>query len=179
MEVTNYQSYENLASTTKMYSPKIALIYVTLGLAGEVGEFYEKLNEEAPIDAIEAEFQDCLWYMAAIRTEFNLKERIDWPEPSENPTVALLKVSIHSGAICEQMKKYLRDDWDTEKNDFGIFPESRREKIQQRWDELLQSFVDLASIVFDKPMNEIAQGNINKLASRARRGVIHGSGDNR
>lgn len=179
MEVINYQSYENLASTTKMYSPKIALIYVTLGLAGEVGEFYEKLNLEAPINMVEAEFQDCLWYMATIRTEFNLEEVIEWPKPSDNPTTALMGVSINSGAICEQMKKYLRDDWDVEKDDFGLFPKERKEKIQQLWKKLLQNFVDLASITFNKSMNEIAQGNIDKLASRKRRGVIHGSGDER
>lgn len=155
------------------------MIYVTLGLAGEVGEFYEKLNQEASIDALESEFQDCLWYMAAIRTEFDLMKIIDWPKPSDNPTSALMEVSIHSGAICEQMKKYLRDDWNVDKDDFGVFPKQKKEKIQQIWLKLLQNFIDLASITFNKSMNEIAQGNIEKLASRKRRGVIHGSGDNR
>lgn len=102
-KVINYASYEALAITTKCYSDKVALPYVTLGLCGELGEFYEKLKQEADDQSTVAEFQDILWYLAAIRIEFSLKEITDWPKPSDKE-VGPFDLPSSVGKIAEQIK---------------------------------------------------------------------------
>lgn len=175
-KVINYASYEALAITIKCYSDKVALPYVTLGLCGELGEFYEKLKQEADDQSTVAEFQDILWYLATIRIEFSLKEITDWPKPSDKE-VGPFDLPSSVGKIAEQIKKYLRDGW---KEDQEIsLSEERKEKIQSAWNEVMQIMVDINDRVFDLTMNQQGQQNIEKLASRKQRNVIHGSGDNR
>lgn len=174
-KVINYRTYEELAITTKCYDDKVALPYVVLGLVGEMGELYEKLQEEAEKDLIIKEFGDVLWYMAAIRIEFDLNEIENWPNYNHwisNPMI----IGSEIGKIAEQLKKYLRDDW---KNDEIVeFSEKRKTIVQQSWKNLLQLLVNLAYRLFpDITMNELGQLNIDKLASRAKRNVIHGEGD--
>lgn len=71
----------------------------------------------------------------------------------------------------------MRDDW---KEDQEIsLSEERKEKIQSAWNEVMQIMVDINDRVFDLTMNQQGQQNIEKLASRKQRNVIHGSGDNR
>ena len=48
----NYKEYENKAITTKAYHEKVAIPYVVLGLCGELGETYEKLDQ---VDSVEDE----------------------------------------------------------------------------------------------------------------------------
>lgn len=175
-KVINYASYEALAITTKCYSDKVTLPYVTLGLCGELGEFYEKLKQEADDQSTVAEFQDILWYLAAIRIEFSLKEITDWPKPSDKE-IGPFDLPSSVGKIAEQIKKYLRDDW-KEGQEISL-SEERKEKIQSAWNEVMQIMVDINDRVFDLTMNQQGQQNIEKLASRKQRNVIHGSGDNR
>ena len=62
-KVIDYKTYEELAITTKCYDDKVALPYVVLGLCGEVGELYEKIQQESEKDLIVKEFGDVLWTM--------------------------------------------------------------------------------------------------------------------
>lgn len=174
-KVIDYKTYEELAITTKCYDDKVALSYVVLGLCGEIGELYEKIQQESEKDLIIKEFGDVLWYMAAIRIEFQLKEQVNWPERN-NQIVNPMTIGAEMGKICEQIKKYLRDDW---KRDEDIeFPQKRKSVVQDAWNELLQLLVNLAFQLFsENTMNELGQMNIDKLASRAKRNKIHGEGD--
>lgn len=174
-KVIDYKTYEELAITTKCYDDKVALPYVVLGLCGEVGELYEKIQQESEKDLIVKEFGDVLWYMAAIRVEFRLKEQVNWPERN-NQIANPMTIGAEMGKICEQIKKYLRDDW---KRDEDIeFPQKRKCVVQDAWNELLQLLVNLAFQLFsENTMNELGQMNIDKLASRAKRNKIHGEGD--
>lgn len=180
----NFKEYEKLAITTKIYKDEVALMYVTLGLCGEVSEMVEKGGEvrlfgSNPKSKEEflKEVGDVLWYMAAIRQEFNLTSSIDFPEydPTHLQLLELDKLLnsavILSGAIAEQMKKALRD------ND-GIIDSVREAKIQDKWETLFKVIDGIANFV-SVPLPVIAQQNIDKLASRQKRNVIKGSGDNR
>lgn len=174
-KVVDYASYEALAITTKCYSDKVAYPYVTLGLCGELGELYEKLSKESEdTHLIELEFQDIMWYLAAIRIEFNLEKKTDWPTLSGRK-VGPFDLPAAIGKIAEQLKKYLRDDW--KENETTLLSEERKKKIQSAWDEIMQIMVDFNNQAFNRSMNEQGQQNIDKLADRAKRNQIHGSGD--
>ena len=77
----NYFEYEEKAATTACYNEKVVLSYVTLGLCSEMGETYEKINNEAEMEEISKEIGDMFWYLAMIRKECNLDiEGWDWKE---------------------------------------------------------------------------------------------------
>lgn len=81
----DYFEYEEKAATTACYNEKVALSYVTLGLCSEMGETYEKINNEAETEEISKEIGDMFWYLAMIRKECNLDiEGWDWKEAEQN-----------------------------------------------------------------------------------------------
>lgn len=170
----NFKEYEEQAITTKCYADEVAIPYVVLGLCGELGEFVEKLiNHEKNKDLVLKEIGDLLWYTAAIRIEMNL-DSIEWPnavvESDINPIV-------YTGRIAEQTKKWLRDDW---KGVGTEVPEKRKKEIHDSLDMLLRIlYTWLIDANIGVTLQEIAQQNIDKLADRAKRNQIHGSGDER
>lgn len=174
----NFKEYEEKAITTKCYANEIAIPYVVLGLCGETGEFFEKIQSienEKDVPLILKEVGDILWYVAAIRIELDLRP-LFWPKVSIreiNPITLVCAV----GAVAEQTKKYLRDDW---KIDDSIeFSEERKLIVHNKLQELLQCLADICEAKFNISLEEIAKENIEKLADRANRGCIHGSGDER
>lgn len=167
----NFQEYEQKAITTKCYKDEVAVPYVVLGLCGEVGEFIEKVRIQASEELVLKELGDCLWYIAAIRIEMDL-EPLNWPNAKElryeNPAEL-------SGAIAEQIKKWLRDEW---QGVGTVIPEARKNKIHNSLSYLLSLFDDwLMETGINVSLEDIAQQNVEKLADRAKRNVIHGSGD--
>ena len=106
-----FGEYQIEARQTAIYPRQIALAYLGLGLAGEAGEvanLLKKLYRDGDgqptpeqLEALAAEFGDCLWYIAM---------------------------------LCEETGLWL---------------------------------------------NEVAHGNLDKLAERARKGTLKGSGDYR
>ena len=60
----------------------------------------------------------------------------------------------------------------------GIIDGDRREEIKKELGDVCW-FVAEISTLLSLDLEEVMQGNLDKLASRAERGVIHGSGDNR
>lgn len=71
--------YALAASATAVYPKKDGLMYLALGLAGEVGEVCNKVKkivrgdyrddetkEQAAYEAIKDELGDCLWYLSAL-----------------------------------------------------------------------------------------------------------------
>lgn len=60
----------------------------------------------------------------------------------------------------------------------GIIDGDRREEIKKELGDVCW-FVAEISTLLSLDLEEVMQGNLDKLASRAARGVIHGSGDNR
>ncbi|WBB99514.1 MULTISPECIES: nucleoside triphosphate pyrophosphohydrolase family protein [unclassified Solwaraspora] len=76
-----------------------------------------------------------------------------------------------SGEIAEKFKKWVRDhDSDESRLD--------RADIAKELGDVLWYVATLAAYL-DLSLNDIATGNLAKLASRQNRGVLGGSGDNR
>lgn len=168
----NFKEYEEKAITTKCYADEVAIPYVVLGLCGEVGEFIEKVRTNSTKELILKEIGDILWYCAAIRIEMNLSP-IEWPEAYKMEED--INPAEYAGQVAEQTKKWLRDDW---KGIGTEVPEERKQKIHTYLTNLLQLLHNwLTEAGTGIALQTIAQQNIDKLADRARRNMIHGSGD--
>ena len=82
-KVSDLDMYQKVALTTAIYPREQAIIYPTLGLTGEAGEVANKVkkiirdgsnkNDEKLVSEIKAEIGDCLWYIAVLADDFNIK----------------------------------------------------------------------------------------------------------
>jgi len=82
-KVSDLDMYQKVAKTTAIYPREQAIIYPTLGLTGEAGEVANKVKkiirdgsnskDEKLVSEIKAEIGDCLWYIAVLADDFNIK----------------------------------------------------------------------------------------------------------
>ena len=82
-KVSDLDMYQKVALTTAIYPREQAIIYPTLGLTGEAGEVANKVKkiirdgsdskDEKLVSEIKAEIGDCLWYIAVLASDFNIK----------------------------------------------------------------------------------------------------------
>tara|TARA_R100000544_G_C2223775_1_gene59243 strand:- start:1129 stop:1680 length:552 start_codon:yes stop_codon:yes gene_type:complete len=182
----NLNEYQNKAITSKIYDDSVAIPYVVLGICGETAELYEKIVEaigigdDANLDLLSKETADILWYLAAWAEENGLMlEDIAKMNDSESfNTIGDMMDDLikYSGQIAEFSKKALRDDFaDISK---GIYPASKMEKTNVAVANLLSTVKSVVSF-YNLDFDTCLQENIDKLASRAARGKIGGSGDER
>lgn len=83
----------------------------------------------------------------------------------------VLGLAGESGELANKVKKIYRDD-------VGVLSDVRRDEIADELSDCLWYLAEIATqLNFD--LNDIAAGNLHKLADRASRGVIGGSGDER
>jgi len=81
--ISDLDMYQQVAKTTAIYPREQAIIYPTLGLTGEAGEVANKVkkiirdgtnkNDEGLVQDLSAEIGDCLWYIAVLADDFNIK----------------------------------------------------------------------------------------------------------
>ena len=86
-------------------------------------------------------------------------------------TYPALGLSGEAGEVAEHAKKAIRDDG-------GQVTDERRGAMAKELGDVLWYVAQLASEL-GLDLDEIAQGNLDKLLSRQRRGVLSGSGDER
>ena len=82
-KVSDLDMYQQVAKTTAIYPREQAIIYPTLGLTGEAGEVANKVkkiirdgsnkNDDNLVSEIKSEIGDCLWYIAVLASDFNIK----------------------------------------------------------------------------------------------------------
>lgn len=83
----------------------------------------------------------------------------------------VMGLSEEAGEVSGKFAKAVRDA-------NGIIDGERREAIKKELDDVCWFVAEIATIL-DLKLEDVMQGNLDKLASRKARGVIHGSGDNR
>ena len=82
-KVSDLDMYQKVALTTAIYPREQAIIYPTLGLTGEAGEVANKVkkiirdgsnkNDNSMVSEIKSEIGDCLWYIAVLANDFDIK----------------------------------------------------------------------------------------------------------
>lgn len=87
------------------------------------------------------------------------------------PWVYALGLAGEAGETCDKIKRVYRDK-------SGVFKAEEREEIAKELGDVLW-YVTRLGACLGYSLDEIADTNVKKLASRAERGTIKGSGDNR
>jgi NTP pyrophosphatase (non-canonical NTP hydrolase) len=94
-----------------------------------------------------------------------------YPNVGDNPIYPTLGLCGESGEVADKVKKVLRDQ-------DGVFSQEARQALKLELGDVLWYVAQLASEL-GFCLDEIAAANLEKLASRAARNVISGSGDHR
>lgn len=99
------------------------------------------------------------------------RETAVYPDAGSNIVYPALGLCGEAGETAEKVKKAIRDDG-------GTLTEERREAIAAELGDVLWYMAQLATEC-GLDLDELAEANLEKLASRRRRAVLHGSGDDR
>jgi NTP pyrophosphatase (non-canonical NTP hydrolase) len=94
-----------------------------------------------------------------------------YPNIGSNFTYPALGLAGEAGEVCDKIKKVLRDDG-------GVFTEEKLAGIGKELGDVLWYVAALCNELGFK-LEDIMQGNIDKLTDRTARGVRGGSGDDR
>jgi NTP pyrophosphatase (non-canonical NTP hydrolase) len=94
-----------------------------------------------------------------------------YPGAGDNIVYPTLGLAGEAGEVAEKVKKLLRDD-------DGVMSRERREALAGELGDVLWYVAQVATEAC-LDLEDIAQGNLDKLLSRQQRGVLSGSGDSR
>lgn len=84
---------------------------------------------------------------------------------------AVMGLSEEAGEVSGKFAKALRDEK-------GIITKQRKKAIFKELGDVCWFIAEISTLL-NFSLEEVMQGNIDKLTSRKERGVIHGSGDDR
>ena len=99
------------------------------------------------------------------------RETALYPDVGQNFVYPTLGLVGEAGEVADKLKKTIRDDG-------GILTEEKRREVGKELGDVLWYVAQVASEM-GLSLNDVAEGNLEKLFSRKERGVIGGSGDNR
>ena len=99
------------------------------------------------------------------------RETAQYPDLGSNNIYPTLGLVGEAGEVAEKVKKVIRDN-------NGIFDEQSKIGIKKELGDVLWYIANLCT-EFEFNMDDVALQNLSKLKSRAAKGKISGSGDNR
>lgn len=99
------------------------------------------------------------------------RETARYPQVGANPIYPTLGLCGEAGEVADKIKKVIRDR-------DGHFDQAVRNDLMLELGDVLWYVAQLCSEL-DLQLDAVAQANLDKLASRAARNVIGGSGDRR
>ena len=103
--------------------------------------------------------------------QYAARKTATYPDVGRNPIYPTLGLTGEAGEVADKIKKVIRDRG-------GVLDADTREAIKLELGDVLWYVAQLASeLGYD--LNEVADANLQKLSSRAARGRIGGSGDQR
>jgi NTP pyrophosphatase (non-canonical NTP hydrolase) len=104
----------------------------------------------------------------------NLASRTGYGDNAERNFVLMIYsmgLAGESGEVIEKLKKAMRDRG-------GAVDEGEKQLLQKELGDVLWYLSEISRML-GIPLQDIAQMNIEKLASRKERGTLHGAGDTR
>lgn len=99
------------------------------------------------------------------------RETAVYPQAGDNLLYPTLGLCGEAGEVAEKVKKMIRDD-------DGALSDERRAALSKELGDVLWYVAQLATEA-GLDLDVVAAANLDKLASRLRRGVLQGSGDDR
>jgi len=169
MELNHY--FEQAISTA-IYPAEASQEYPTLGLVNEAWELKTSLNQHCRLDAVKGEVGDVLWYVALCCRDYGISmNNLFYMETFEDiarERKCYLGAAIEIAAL---RKKAIRDESST-------ITSARLHRIRQCLADVLIALTDVCKRA-GFTLEDAAEYNNLKLASRAARGVLQGDGDNR
>lgn len=117
-----------------------------------------------------------VFYVRIFLMDFNeyqnkARETAMYPDVGNNFVYPTLGLAGEAGEVAEKIKKVIR-------NDGGVISDEKRMEIKKELGDVLW-YVAQLSTELGLALGDVAQGNLDKLASRKERGVINSQGDNR
>jgi NTP pyrophosphatase (non-canonical NTP hydrolase) len=97
-----------------------------------------------------------------------------YPSRGKSLCYPALGLAGEAGEVAEKVKKLVRGDGDL----YAQPDEALRQALAGELGDLLW-YIAALCFELDLKMSDVAQANLEKLASRKKRGVIHGDGDSR
>lgn len=94
-----------------------------------------------------------------------------YPDAGANLVYPTLGLAGEAGEVAEKVKKVIRDDG-------GVLSDERRAALGAELGDVLWYVAQVATEA-GLDLEDLARANLDKLASRAQRGVLSGSGDQR
>lgn len=94
-----------------------------------------------------------------------------YPNKGNNITYTTLGLAGEAGEVAEKVKKMIRDDG-------GVLTDSFKKEVLKELGDL-QWYILTTAYEIGYTLQDVARVNIHKLTSRAARGKLGGSGDNR
>ncbi len=106
-------------------------------------------------------------------TDYQERSRVTavYPDAGANLLYPTLGLCGEAGEVAEKVKKMIRDDG-------GVLSDQRRDALAAELGDVLWYVAQLATEA-RLDLDAIARDNLDKLASRRRRGALSGSGDER
>ncbi len=105
------------------------------------------------------------------RYQNEARQTARYPDVGSNPIYPTLGLAGEAGEVADKVKKVLRDNG-------GAFDLEVRNAIKLELGDVLWYVAQLSSEL-GFSLEEVAEANLGKLASRAERGKLSGSGDSR
>lgn len=162
-----FSEYAAKAKETAIYPEYLTVLYPTLGLVDEIGEFKEAVRVFEDPGSILKEGGDVLWYVAALVNDLGLMEQVQ--RTSCGRPSAL---DISAAKICGLVKKTYRDDE-------GTFRPEVKQEITELLSAIYMRLDDALVNSIGCTIEQAMEMNIEKLQGRKNRGTLQGSGDDR
>lgn len=171
----NWLQFTESALTTAIYPKEYAVPYTALGLVDELYEFFDAIGSDEEL----GELSDCCWYIACFSHECRIPimDTVTLANELEDQFTfcdafdAAQQAQGAASRICGVVKKAIRDDNMRMKS-------NKKAKIQVELALIILSIYYICERL-GTTFAQVAEYNINKLASRQKRGKLTGSGNDR